>query len=1131
MATVDIRIQAQNQASREVLELRQQMVDLNRALDRQKRNLASATATERQSIQTRIEATQALRQQNQRRQQQLAVLKAHAVQAAREQKQVEALAKEQERLSNSTRRATRSFGVYLNSLANASFVYYAIRTTLSNLVTSTVRVAAEAERFNSVLTFTTKNAEAVGNQIRQLNRDLILTDFSTITEAFNALNAASGDAQESIDIIRGLGNAMGTLNVTAANQQRFFTQLSQAYAQNRLEIDELKILQETLPSLLNVSSRALGVQVSSFEALKDVLEESSLSARDYFRTLAEFSGENLPGADPTTFTAQSELLRESVRQIQRDIGEVLIPVLASGAREFRNFLSFFSSANLYNISLFSASVLGVVQAMRGLSYAFLIFRAFSFQDLLMRWITAIRAFGVAIGSFRINTTGLLHLMQSFNTAVTQAALSTKLLVASLSTLAIGYLIVRDEVRQTEESISGLNKALSASAASLTFDDSLSRIRQFSDLTVSELTRAVNEVETARNVIEAELGAIGDRFGISAIELFFFDTREVLRDFEVYGSGLDNLVEQIDQLKTEYAIADKTIQRFKNRIDELSASTEAAAVETSSLVVDIAKLNSLLQRAQSATQRALREPTRLEDYRDRINAIRSATADEIAVLRERAATETQLIEETEEDKNRIQARSIDIQTRLRRQIEQVQQQSEDRITEITEDAAEDRLEIEKRVLEQRYQAHQEFHANIVKDAFAQGSARVNAFLQNLGGITDAVENFTENVRSGISESITEIANFQRALEAVKQIATFNIQFQTQQFDLPQLFDQDAIQSVLLDIDVETRNAIRSIIEVYQELQRLENINIDFDITTREGIQEVLRVYQELQGLSDIEIEFDIETQEGISEVLRIYQELQRLENINIDFDITTREGIQEVLRVYQELQGLSDIEIEFDIDAIQNSLGFIANVFARYVAAFRQAESDAYADLELRILEGSQRVAERAASGFETAWRDARNRDATNTRNWVDFQARSVRQVARDLRRELRQTVRIQQQYAQDIVQLIDDVAISRNTTIKDALTSFLKASVRRLAQDFIETQIQIANQKRLQRELLKTAALRAGAAVGTQTLANVAGVASGGPAGLALGAVQAIQVFLQLGDREVRDISNIQDRLGRQRRR
>ena len=69
-----------------------------------------------------------------------------------------------------------------------------------------------------------------------------------------------------------------------------------------------------------------------------------------------------------------------------------------------------------------------------------------------------------------------------------------------------------------------------------------------------------------------------------------------------------------------------------------------------------------------------------------------------------------------------------------------------------------------------------------------------------------------------KAIADVADFQRALEAVKAIANVQVQFQTQQSDLPQLFERDEVQSIIINLDVETRDAIRSIIRVYQELQR-------------------------------------------------------------------------------------------------------------------------------------------------------------------------------------------------------------------------------------------------------------------------------------------------------------------------
>ena len=164
---------------------------------------------------------------------------------------------------------------------------------------------------------------------------------------------------------------------------------------------------------------------------------------------------------------------------------------------------------------------------------------------------------------------------------------------------------------SKQAFSDLDKTLARIGQLFRFDDALGRVRRFGDLTVSELTRSVNAIIDARRSIEAEFGELAERLDIPVIELAFLDAREVLRTYEIYGSGLDNLIKQIEELQAEYNIAEGTIQRFTDRINELKASTEATAKATSSLLVELARVNSRLQEAQSATQLAISQPAGLE----------------------------------------------------------------------------------------------------------------------------------------------------------------------------------------------------------------------------------------------------------------------------------------------------------------------------------------------------------------------------------------------------------------------------------------------------------------------------------------------------------------------------------------
>ena len=272
-------------------------------------------------------------------------------------------------------RTTSSYGGFIESIGSTAFVFNLAGFYIGRFIQSMVDVSAEAERFNSVLKVTTSDAGAVGSQLRQLQRDLVVTDFSTITKTFNALNAATGDVERSIGVIRGFGTALNTLNTTLYDQSRFFVQLRQLYGQNRLELDEFKILQETLPNIIAISNRALGIQASGYEDIKEHLDAANISVREYIDTVANFATAELPGVDPSTYTAQVSQLNETIRQIQREIGQRLIPILAQGAGALNSFLKSFSLPAVSDIISWTAAIAGAVVALKALTFQAGILRA------------------------------------------------------------------------------------------------------------------------------------------------------------------------------------------------------------------------------------------------------------------------------------------------------------------------------------------------------------------------------------------------------------------------------------------------------------------------------------------------------------------------------------------------------------------------------------------------------------------------------------------------------------------------------------------------------------------------------------------------------------------------------------
>ena len=82
------------------------------------------------------------------------------------------------------------------------------------------------------------------------------------------------------------------------------------------------------------------------------------------------------------------------------------------------------------------------------------------------------------------------------------------------------------------------------------------------------------------------------------------------------------------------------------------------------------------------------------------------------------------------------------------------------------------------------------------------------------------------------------------------------------------------------------------------------------------------------------------------------------------------------------------------------------------------------------------------------------------------------------KKDLKKQVEAESKAAEKIYRKLSDSAIEllfeRDKSFAEVAKSFLKYSLRILAQDFIETQIRISNQKRLQQEILKTNILKTG---------------------------------------------------------
>ena len=1043
MAVIDIRINASNNASRQLLQLRANMNALNRTLADQRVALSKASGAERENIQSKINATRAAQAQNRLEQQTLTLKRQFIAQGAREQKQQETLERQQTKLSQSIETTSRNYGSWTERLANSAYIYSLVTQQLTHLVRSTVQVGAETERYQAVLRATETNHEAVYRQLQRLNRELIGTDFATINRTFLSLRAAGLGLNETITTVRGLSRALGQLQVDAYDQQRFFTQLTQSYAQNKLELDEFKILQETLPNVLRLSSRALNTEVRSYQQLKEVLEASNISAREYYQTLASFASQNIAGIDPTTYTAQVEQFRESVKEIQRDISTVLIPMLARGAGEGRKFIEVFGAASVSDIAAFVASIVGVTGVVRALTAAY---GQWGLASQLVNTTTL--ATGVNAARLTVTLQGLSLSLRAMTTnlAATLAAwnavgigMAGALGIITATTAAAGYLGIRLHIarQQTDEFTQSMAKLGEE------FKNVEGRQLTFADLDEQTLQRSINGILEGRRLLEAKIRDIvsSENFGADSVfpaprvnltpsldnlSEFVSDVQRIRDELNARADedpfalrqydALNRLLQPLEQLHIDYTLLNKNLATYEKRLKDLQAAEQATIQAKADQAKSVGELQVALARADqrlAQTGSALRQTLSGDD----VSAIRAATAAEVSELEKRAAIRQRLLtaegkarEASEQNTLKDKAEAIRIETRLSEERARLQERTMTRIEQI---------EKTHRLAEtQAVQKSQKAQTQAVEDERRKQR--------------EATEDFHRQILSVFKESAdANIAEQKRITSAYNS-----------EFDKRREFAERAAAASVAQAERQ-QTAQKAALQTARELARVDQESGNFQ-RSRSGF--------------------------------------------------AFGAGLEERTPA-------------------TGSASLFNAAYAEYQRAFQAFQRAAGSDFEDRIATALPAFQQRINAAMQAGSQAVQAKIQQDSEEWLQYQKRVYREMAREAR-----------QWSRIVTNFVDDVAISRNRGIKEALTAFLQASVKRILQDTVEKQILIASERRYQNELRKTVALKTQQSNISIVSSAVTALSGGNPiiAGLSAILPEALSVFVQIGENQAEQLSNLQ---------
>ena len=260
----------------------------------------------------------------------------------RGQREAEKFYKEQQQAAMETvaiaKRSRRSFSELFHNISNGIFIFQELRFAVNSVLGGIIDVTARTQTMRATLRVTETDVRGVTEELLDLNRTLLGIEIDTLIGGFTRFRVAGASIEESKTALSAVAKAVAELGKSTEVTERVVEQLTQSYAQNIADAQDLKTLFRELPQLMGAATSALNFQVQGWRDFGAAAKASGVDVREAWRlTLAELNRTSL-GGDRNTFAAQSEIFRENLNDLRRAIGQELVPAITQGVRAINEWL-------------------------------------------------------------------------------------------------------------------------------------------------------------------------------------------------------------------------------------------------------------------------------------------------------------------------------------------------------------------------------------------------------------------------------------------------------------------------------------------------------------------------------------------------------------------------------------------------------------------------------------------------------------------------------------------------------------------------------------------------------------------------------------------------------------------------
>ena len=747
---VSINIRAVDNYSRELNQTRRSINNINQQIAQNRQNALSASSSTRNAINATNRWLSAERGLLTAKSQQITLEKRLATEAERASQKIIRETEKAERASRRFTGALRDAGGYLTAFASTSLIF-GIQDLARSFIETGNRIEGAINAFDAL----GESGQAVTRYLIDVARVSDGITFEGINIAVQRFRAAGASIEEATGFATGFGKQLALLNVSVADQTNFMRQLTQAYAGNNAEGDDLRTLFEVMPQLSDLSTQALGYQVQGWKTLRPAIEAAGISVREWVALTSEIAASQ-GTIDTDRFVIQFERLTETFRDIQREVGQRLLPVLSQGANVTNRFFQSFAG-DPGGFAAFGATVLGISVAIVKLStsqsFALNLFRQYTAEMPLAT--AATRGLSLAKTELSVRAAAAAASIRASAAALTTMRISMSVAIPIISafTLAAGAIAVamrnaRDEISAYDATLAKISERSNFGRADGVIgfsNDSVETLRANLSALRVDVERATRELAEVESRLRSVSRGGVDRETIARAE----ELRNIIRNRNrlideaqselltrpITAGELTGLQSQVDKFQTQSDQIEQQIQRiYGNIAGELKVGIDqvdkfiadnprrvrdvvdsAVLNRIQTLREEQARIQELIDRLQvqidtrpvtpqsdtvepieitalKVADRVIRERARLRNA-ESVSEARAAAAElERAISRQSAIQESQARKESETDEE-FAVKRTEIRLRTAREIEAIEQTLASRLLSIVQKENRDRERIE------------------------------------------------------------------------------------------------------------------------------------------------------------------------------------------------------------------------------------------------------------------------------------------------------------------------------------------------------------------------------------------------------------------------------------------------------